>query len=112
MLRQVALISSSGYLQLVCAYMAASAMASSMVYFLRAVVVATSLRSSASRLAYFAGINSLNSALILGLQLGATAPLIGALGIRGALLVSPALCAVGFAALAMMPVPGMVAGAV
>ena len=66
------LIASSPYLTALCAFTALTYTTSAMLYFVRALVVSSTMHSTGDRVSYFATLNIITPLLIFGVQLLAT----------------------------------------
>eukprot|EP00191_Tetraselmis_sp_GSL018_P007155 CAMPEP_0177603260 /NCGR_PEP_ID=MMETSP0419_2-20121207/15403_1 /TAXON_ID=582737 /ORGANISM="Tetraselmis sp., Strain GSL018" /LENGTH=423 /DNA_ID=CAMNT_0019096991 /DNA_START=306 /DNA_END=1577 /DNA_ORIENTATION=- len=106
------LIWRSQYLRHICIYLLVNSFVSSMFYFTKTTVVAHStMRSSSSRTAWFASVNSASASLIFILQVSATGRVLHGIGIAAALAFTPLVAAVLMATVAVFPVPVSVGAA-
>lgn len=109
MLAGVVLISRSPYLLGLVLFMLLHTTAATLLYFEQGRIIAGSYSDVASRTQIFAVIDLIVSALTLTFQLLLTGPLIRFVGVGGALVALPLATVIAFAAMALAPVPAMVA---
>jgi AAA family ATP:ADP antiporter len=93
----------SPYLMNISIYILLYAITSTFLYFQQATIVKASFADRAARTAFFAQIDLWVNVLTLGAQLFATERLLRALGMALTLTLLPALSALGFAALGLVP---------
>lgn len=105
------IISSKPYLSMIAAFLAMNYSVSSAFYFLRQLVAATGVHSSAGRTAFFATINGTSAALILIVQVFFTGRVLGSLTPGVALSMLPLISAVLLTVIALRPSPVVVAAA-
>lgn len=100
----------SPYLLNICVYMFLYTILSTFLYFQQAEIVDRSFADRAARTAFFAQIDLLVNALTLGAQFFLTGRVMARAGVAMTLTFVPALTAVGFLLLGMMPTVGIVVG--
>ncbi len=101
---------SSPYLLNIAVYMLLYSVLSTFLYFQQAEIVDRTFASRAARTTFFAQVDLLVNALTLGCQLFLTGRVMKAVGVRVTLSVLPAISAVGFLLLGIMPTAAIVVG--
>lgn len=101
---------SSPYLLNIAVYMLLYSVLSTFLYFQQAEIVDRTFADRAARTAFFARIDLLVNVLTLGSQLFLTARVMRVAGVRLTLMFVPALTAVGFLVLGLMPTAAIVVG--
>lgn len=100
----------SPYLLNICVYMLLYTILSTLLYFQQAAIVDRTFADRAARTAFFARVDLLVNALTLGAQLFVTGRVLKHAGIAMTLTFVPALTAVGFLLLGLMPTAAIVVG--
>jgi len=100
----------SPYLLSVCLYMLLYAILSTFLYFQQAAIVDRTFADRAARAAFFARVDLLVNVLTLGGQCFLTGRVVSRAGVALTLTFVPALTAVGFLLLGIMPAAGLVIG--
>ena len=100
----------SPYLLNICLYMLMYTVLSTFLYFQQADIVDRTFASRAARTAFFARVDLLVNALTLGAQFFLTGRLMKRAGVAATLTFVPALTAVGFLLLGLMPTVAIVVG--
>lgn len=109
LLEGLRLITTSRYLQLICAYMLLFTITSTFLYLEQGRIVAGAFRDTASRTAAFAQLDLWVNVLTLATQVFLTGRLITGLGIPVVLSILPVLSLAGFGALWLWPTFGVMA---
>jgi AAA family ATP:ADP antiporter len=100
----------SPYLLGICGYMLLYTILSTFLYFQQAAIVDSSFADRAARTAFFARVDLLVNVLTLGAQCFLTGRVMKHVGVAATLTFVPALTAVGFLLLGLMPTVGIVVG--
>ena len=95
---------SSGYLLNIIVYMLLFTVLSTFLYFQQASLVEQTMTDRAARTAFFARVDLLVNALTLGAQIFLTGRVLRRLGVALTLTVIPAMSAIGFLSLGMLPI--------
>ncbi|GAX79612.1 hypothetical protein CEUSTIGMA_g7053.t1 [Chlamydomonas eustigma] len=103
------LILASPYLLLLCAYLMMTYVVGSLMYFQRSLVVASVVKDSNNRTAFFASVYSLSALVTIMLQMFATGHLLRAVGVTAALACFPVTCAILIASVGVWPSTTVVA---
>ena len=93
----------SGYLLAICLYILLFSLLFTFLYFEQARIVAANIASGVERTRLFAAIDLAVNLLSLLLQLFAAAPLLRLLGVAGTLALLPAVSAIGFGVVGLVP---------
>lgn len=101
------LISKSSYLQLICGYILLFTITSTLLYLAQGAIVARTFTGQADRTAAFARMDVWVNVLTLATQLFFTGRLLTRFGVAAVLCAMPVITALGFGALALWPVFGV-----